>query len=228
MRGRITRIFVQARAGRGGEVRAGLERLAAARLNVEPADFDATLFAQAAEPINQSTETFAAICALVGFMFAYCAMLLTTPLREGLIRSLRRNGATRLETVKTLLFDALVLGRPGLARRAGARRGDLAHRFPCRCRLSVVRIPDRLAADRDLAERRDRRGRRSARGLRGCADTRAGDLLAPLGVMSPVLPSACSVAGRSPGSGRRGGVSRDRRRSSCSRRPSRRSSASRA
>jgi putative ABC transport system permease protein len=47
---------------------------------------------------------------LVGFMFAYCAMLLTTPLREGLIRSLRRNGATRLETVETLLFDALVLG----------------------------------------------------------------------------------------------------------------------
>jgi putative ABC transport system permease protein len=110
MPGRITRIFVRARAGQSGEVRAGLQRLAAGHLNVEPADFDATLFDQAAAPINQSTETFAAICALVGFMFAYCAMLLTTPLREGLIRSLRRNGATRLETVETLLFDALVLG----------------------------------------------------------------------------------------------------------------------
>jgi putative ABC transport system permease protein len=87
-----------------------LVRLAADHLNVEPADFDATLFSQAAEPINQSTETFAAICALVGFMFAYCAMLLTMPLREGLIRGLRRNGATRLDTVETLLFDALVLG----------------------------------------------------------------------------------------------------------------------
>jgi putative ABC transport system permease protein len=110
MLGRITRIFVEARPGRADEVRVGLERLAGDRLNVEPADFDATLFSQAAEPINQSTETFAAICALVGFMFAYCAMLLTTPLREGLIRSLRRNGATRLETVETLLFDAFVLG----------------------------------------------------------------------------------------------------------------------
>jgi putative ABC transport system permease protein len=109
MRGRITRIFVAARPWQNVAVRAGLARLAAGRLNVEPADFDATLFGQAAEPINQSTQTFAAICALVGFMFAYCAMLLTTPLREGLIRSLRRNGATRLETVKTLLFDALVL-----------------------------------------------------------------------------------------------------------------------
>jgi putative ABC transport system permease protein len=110
MRGRITRILVEARAGREREVRAGLVRLAAGHLNVEPADFDATLFSQAAEPINQSTETFAAICALVGFMFAYCAMLLTTPLRQGLVRGLRRNGATRLETIETLLFDALVLG----------------------------------------------------------------------------------------------------------------------
>jgi putative ABC transport system permease protein len=110
MRGRITRIFVQARAGQRAEVHAGLVRLAANHLNVEPADFDATLFSQAAEPINQSTATFAAICALVGFMFAYCSMLLTMPLRQGLIRTLRRNGATRLETVKTLLFDALVLG----------------------------------------------------------------------------------------------------------------------
>ena len=83
MRGRITRIFVEARAGSEGEVRAGLVRLAAGHLNVEPADFDATLFSQAAEPINQSTETFAAICALVGFMFAYCAMLLTTAPASG-------------------------------------------------------------------------------------------------------------------------------------------------
>jgi putative ABC transport system permease protein len=110
MPGRITRIFVRARAGQSGAVRAGLVRLAANHLNVEPATFDATLFSQAAAPINQSTETFAAICALVGFMFAYCSMLLTTPLREGLIRGLRRNGATRLETIETLLFDALVLG----------------------------------------------------------------------------------------------------------------------
>jgi putative ABC transport system permease protein len=110
MQGRITRVFVQVRAGQSAEVHAGLVSLAAGHLNVEPADFDATLFSQAAEPINQSTATFAAICALVGFMFAYCAMLLTMPLRQGLIRALRRNGATRLETVKTLLFDAFVLG----------------------------------------------------------------------------------------------------------------------
>jgi putative ABC transport system permease protein len=110
MRGRITRVFVAVRPGQNSQVRAGLARLAAGHLNVEPAGYDATLFNQAAEPINQSTQTFAAICALVGFMFAYCAMLLTTHLRQGLIKSLRRNGATVLDTFRTLLFDALVLG----------------------------------------------------------------------------------------------------------------------
>ena len=78
---RLTRIFVEAKPGDGAEVRAGLTRVAAGRLNVEPADFDATLFAQAAAPVNQSTETFAAICALVGFVFAYSSMLLTMPQR---------------------------------------------------------------------------------------------------------------------------------------------------
>ena len=79
MQGRITRVFVRRRSpDRSSEVHTGLVRLAAGRLNVEPADYEATLFSQAAAPVDQSTETFAAICALVGFMFAYCAMLLTT------------------------------------------------------------------------------------------------------------------------------------------------------
>ncbi|HEY3759375.1 MAG TPA: ABC transporter permease [Solirubrobacteraceae bacterium] len=121
--GRLTRIFVTAKPGDSGEVRAGLTRLAAGHLNVEPADFDATLFAQAAAPVNQSTETFAAICALVGFVFAFSSMLLTTPTRQRLIRELRRTGATRPETVRALLFDALVLG--GLGALLGLALGDL-------------------------------------------------------------------------------------------------------
>jgi putative ABC transport system permease protein len=123
MQGMVTRIFVQAKPGEDREVRAGLVRLAGGRLNVEPGDYDATLFAQAATPINQSTQTFAAICALVGFMFAYCSMLLTMPLRQGLVRELRLGGATRWEAVKALLFDALVLG--GLASLLGLALGEL-------------------------------------------------------------------------------------------------------
>ncbi|HSZ71014.1 MAG TPA: ABC transporter permease [Solirubrobacteraceae bacterium] len=121
--GRVSRIFVQAQPGREQEVLRGLRRLAAGRLNVEPALFDATLFEQAATPVNQSTETFAAICALVGFVFAYSAMLLTMPLRQAHIRRLRLFGATRAATVRALLLDALVLG--GLGSLAGLALGEL-------------------------------------------------------------------------------------------------------
>lgn len=110
MEGHLSRIFVQVQPGHAHEVQTALVRLAAGRVNVEPADFEATLFSEAATPINQSTQTFAAICALVGFMFAYCSMLLTVHLRRGLVRELRVNGATRWDIFKALLFDALVLG----------------------------------------------------------------------------------------------------------------------
>jgi len=123
MRGRVTRVFVRAMPGHESEVRAGLERLAAGRLNVEPANFDVTLFRVAAAPANQGESLFSGISALVGFLFALNAMLLTLPLRQGLIAGLRSNGATRLDIVQALLFDAAVLG--GLAALLGLALGDL-------------------------------------------------------------------------------------------------------
>jgi putative ABC transport system permease protein len=123
MRGHITRVLVQVRPGADRAVRASLARVAGKGVNVEPADYEATLFSQAAAPVDQSTRTFAAICALVGFMFAYCAMLLTTDSRRELIRELRCSGATRLKTVEILLFDALVLS--AVASVAGLALGDL-------------------------------------------------------------------------------------------------------
>jgi putative ABC transport system permease protein len=122
--GRITRIFVQVAPGREAQVRAALQRLAAGALNVEPADFDATLFAQASAPTNQSAGLFAAISALVGFMFAFNAMLITTASRRDLIAELREHGATRSRTIQTLLFDALILGTLGSA--LGLALGNLA------------------------------------------------------------------------------------------------------
>jgi putative ABC transport system permease protein len=128
MQGRLTRILVQVRPGDEREALAELRGLAAAaHVNVEPGDFDATLFSQAATAINQSTETFAAICALVGFMFAYSSMLLTMHLRRRLVSELRLAGATRAETVKALLFDALVLSV--LACAAGLGLGELLSIF---------------------------------------------------------------------------------------------------
>jgi putative ABC transport system permease protein len=123
MRGRITRILVRPAPGRDAAVRAGLERIAAGHLNVQAASADAAYFGEAAGPINQATTLFSAISALVGFMFAYCAMLLTVPLRRSLVRDLRRDGATRSMTIKTLLFDAAVLG--GVASLLGLLLGDL-------------------------------------------------------------------------------------------------------
>jgi putative ABC transport system permease protein len=123
MRGRVTRIFVRALPGHQAEVRAGLMQLAADRLNVEPANFDVTLFGVAAAPADQGESLFSGISALVGFLFAFNAMLLTLPLRRGLVAGLRSNGATRMNIVQALLFDALVLG--GAAALLGLALGEV-------------------------------------------------------------------------------------------------------
>ncbi|HUN77490.1 MAG TPA: FtsX-like permease family protein [Solirubrobacteraceae bacterium] len=124
MQGRITRIFIQTRPGREAAVRASLERLAAgAGVNVDPANFDSTLFAVASQPENQGEILFSAVSALIGFMFALNAMLITVPARRKLIESIRPQGATRSMIVQILLFDAAVLGV--LACLVGVALGDL-------------------------------------------------------------------------------------------------------
>jgi putative ABC transport system permease protein len=120
---RITRILVQAPPEDAREVQAGLRRLAGDRLNVRPADFEAMLFTEAATPTNQSTALFSAISALVGFLFAFNAMLLTLPQRRNLIEDLRLDGYTRWMIIKVLLFDALVLGT--MASLVGLALGEL-------------------------------------------------------------------------------------------------------
>jgi putative ABC transport system permease protein len=107
---RVSRIFVQPKDGHEREVRGALVRLAAGRINVEPADYDATLFDSAAAPTNQSTALFAAISALVGFLFAFNAMLLTVPARRALVADLRLDGYSPWTVIEVLLFDALILG----------------------------------------------------------------------------------------------------------------------
>jgi putative ABC transport system permease protein len=110
LQGRLTSIFVQSPPARDREVLAALGRVAAGRLNVRPAAFNEALFDRAARPTNQSTGLFSAISALVGFLFAFNALLLTVPQRRHLIEDLRLDGYTRKMIVEVLLFDALVLG----------------------------------------------------------------------------------------------------------------------
>jgi putative ABC transport system permease protein len=124
--GRVTRVLVEPQPGREGEVRAELNRLAAGRLNVLPADYDATVFRQAEGPNSQSIELFSAVSALVGFLFAFNAMLLTVPQRRRLVADLRLDGYTPWEIVEVLLFDALVLGTAGAF--VGLLLGDVLSR----------------------------------------------------------------------------------------------------
>jgi putative ABC transport system permease protein len=123
MPGRVSRVLVEPRPGGDRLVERELRALANGRLNVRPANFEATVFAQAEGPTTQSTELFSAISALVGFLFAFNAMLLTVPQRRNLISDLRLDGYPPLEIVEVMLFDALVLGLVGAA--AGLLLGDV-------------------------------------------------------------------------------------------------------
>ena len=110
LQGRVSRVLVQPAHGREAAVRAALTRLAAGRLNVESTSYDEALFAKAAAASNQSTDLFAVISALVGFLFAFNAMLLSAPQRRRLIADLRRDGYSPGAVIAVLLVDALVLG----------------------------------------------------------------------------------------------------------------------
>jgi len=109
--GRLSRVYIKAQPGRSRLVAGELVRLAAAHnLNAAPADFDAKLFAIASAPAEQGETLFSVISALVGFLFAFNAMLLTVPERKRLIGKMRRLGYTTADIVHTLIFEALALG----------------------------------------------------------------------------------------------------------------------
>ena len=108
--GQISRVFVRPLPGRDAEVARGLRLLAAGRADVIPADHDAALFRQASQPTSQSTAMFSIFSAMVGFLFAFSAVLLTVPQRRRLVADLRIEGYGPATVAKVLLFDALVLG----------------------------------------------------------------------------------------------------------------------
>jgi putative ABC transport system permease protein len=108
--GRITRILVQSKPGRASTVRRGLQALAAGRLTVAPAEQDVTLLDQALRPSALASQLFAAIGALLGFLLAFNAMLLTVPERREAIADLRLAGTRRSAVVQIVLFQAVCLG----------------------------------------------------------------------------------------------------------------------
>lgn len=107
---RVSRILVAPAVGSADRVRAALRALVAGALNVESTDYDERLFAKAAQASNQSTALFSVISALVGFLFAFNATLLTVPQRRRLIADLRRDGYAPDTVIGVLLIDGFLLG----------------------------------------------------------------------------------------------------------------------
>jgi putative ABC transport system permease protein len=108
--GRVSSILVQTQPGDETAVRHELETLAGGQLAVVPADNDLTLLGQALRPSDQATAAFAAISVLLGFLFAFNAMLLTIPERRQVIADLRVDGTRRSAIAQMVLFEALSLG----------------------------------------------------------------------------------------------------------------------
>ncbi len=110
LQGRVTRILVQAQHGRVARVRSELARLVAGRLAVAPANQDVTMLHQALRPSDQASGFFAAISALLGFLFAFNAMLLTVPERRRSIADLQLIGTRRSAIIQMVIFQAVCLG----------------------------------------------------------------------------------------------------------------------
>jgi len=121
--GRITQVLVKPSPGGEARVARELRRLAAGRLNVEPADYELRLLAQALQPNRDSSALFSAISIMVGFLLAVNAMLLTVPERRRFVAELRMQGYGPAQVLLLLAFQAVALGLA--ASIAGVALGDL-------------------------------------------------------------------------------------------------------
>jgi putative ABC transport system permease protein len=124
--GRISRILIQTDPGQAATVRNELHALTRNRIAVTAADQDLALLRQALRPSGQASALFAAISALLGFLLAFNAMLLTVPERRQAIADLRIDGTTRTAIIQMVLFQALCLG--AVASFAGLVIGDVLSR----------------------------------------------------------------------------------------------------
>jgi putative ABC transport system permease protein len=171
--GRVTRILVTTKPGLEENVRRELTTLAAGHLEVASADQDVELLKHAVAPNAEATGFFALVSAIVGFLLAFNAMLLTVPERRRVVADLRIQGMRPVQLVKMLLFQALCLGV--LASLAGLLAGDLL------ARGLFHETPSYLTAAFPL-------GTQTIIGLRPVAISFAGGVLATcLAASSPLL-----------------------------------------
>ncbi|HEX4115564.1 MAG TPA: ABC transporter permease [Solirubrobacteraceae bacterium] len=112
---RVSSILVKPAQGTGQTVREELVKVGEGRLDVTAADHETRLLQQAAKPSDQSTMLFAAIGAMVGFLLALNAALITTPERRRFTAEMRTLGFTRRYMSTILAFQATILGVVGSA-----------------------------------------------------------------------------------------------------------------
>jgi putative ABC transport system permease protein len=108
--GRLSQLLIEAEPGQIDLARRGLRRIATNGVKVSAADAELTVLRQAAKPNDQSTHLFAAIGAMVGFLFSLNAMLFTVAERRRFIAALRVEGASPGQALAVLAFEALALG----------------------------------------------------------------------------------------------------------------------
>lgn len=103
----VTRVFVRVDTGQEAGVRSRLERVAAGRFGVGPADSTLRRLKGVMAPNDQSTM----LIAVIGVMLlAFNAMLLTMPVRRRFVVELRTAGFTPVQVVVTLACQAFALG----------------------------------------------------------------------------------------------------------------------
>jgi putative ABC transport system permease protein len=114
---RVSRVLVEVDRGDEAQVRRALQRLAGSGWgrgggipSVTAADRDLALLRQALGPSAQASDLFAAISALLGFLFAFNALLLTVPDRRQAIADLRVDGTGRAAIFQMVISQGLLLG----------------------------------------------------------------------------------------------------------------------
>ncbi len=108
--GQVNEILIEPRTGSYRQVAGELRALAGNTIDVRPADSELRLAETAAAPVNQSTSLFVAIAAMVGFLLALNAMLLTIPERRRAIAEMRIQGFDIRQVLAIVVFQALALG----------------------------------------------------------------------------------------------------------------------
>jgi putative ABC transport system permease protein len=108
--GKVNRILVRTAPGREAAVARGMRAIGGGGLIVSGPEEDIEELRQALRPSGQASALFGIIGALLGFLLAFNAILLTVPERRQAIADLRLSGTRRSAIVQLVMFQALCLG----------------------------------------------------------------------------------------------------------------------